>query len=133
MGAEIGRRAVGPHASSAGTQRSLLIWLRRGWSVLAVLLAAGLGLNLALQPASSPARSTPAAPDFTLPVAAGGHGRMALHSLRGHPVLLNFFNSQCESCLDEVSTLRQTARAYRAQGVVVLGVAAGGDTVASTR
>ena len=29
--------------------------------------------------------------------------------------------------------LRQTARAYRALGVVVLGVATGGDTVASAR
>ena len=133
MRAEIGRRAVGPHASSRGTQQVHLIWLRRGWSVLAVLLAAGLGLTLALRPASAPARSTPAAPDFTLPLAAGGHGRMALHSLRGHPVLLNFLNSQCPDCLDELPTLRRTARAYRAQGVIVLGVATGGDTLASAR
>jgi protein SCO1 len=58
---------------------------------------------------------------------------MALHSLRGHPVLLNFLNSQCPDCLDELPTLRQTARTYRAQGVIVLGVATGGDTVASAR
>jgi cytochrome oxidase Cu insertion factor (SCO1/SenC/PrrC family) len=58
---------------------------------------------------------------------------MALHSLRGHPVLLNFFNSQCPDCLDELPTLRQTAGAYRAQGMIVLGVATGGDTLASAR
>jgi cytochrome oxidase Cu insertion factor (SCO1/SenC/PrrC family) len=58
---------------------------------------------------------------------------MALHSLRGHPLLLNFFNSQCPDCLDELPTLRRTARAYRAQGVLVLGIATGGDTVASAR
>src|SRR5947208_16155704 len=131
MRAEIGRRAVDPRAPSGDTQRSRLILPRRGWSALAVMLAAALGLGLALQPASSPAQSTPAAPDFSLPMAAGGHRRMALHSLRGHPVLLNFLNSQCPDCLDELPTLRYTARAYRAQGVIVLGVATGGDTVAS--
>ena len=58
---------------------------------------------------------------------------MALRSLRGHPVLLNFFNSQCPDCLDELPTLRHTARTYQAQGVIVLGVATGGDTIASAR
>ena len=67
MRAQLGRRTVGPHTSSSGTQRSHLIWLRRSWSALALLLAAGLGISL-LRPAASPAQSTPLAPDFTLPV-----------------------------------------------------------------
>src|SRR2546430_11490776 len=114
MRAETGRRAGGPRASSGDTRRSRFIWLRRGWSALAVMLAAGLGLSLALRPASSPAQSTPAAPDFTLPMAAGGHGRMAPHSLRRHPVLLDFFHSPCPDCLDELPTPPHTAPTYQA-------------------
>ena len=123
MEAEIGRQAVAPLAS-VGTR------LRR-WSVPVVLLLAVVGVGLALQPGT--AQGAPPAPDFTLPFASGGHGALALHTLRGHPVLLNFFNTQCPPCLDEMPVLQRAARTYGPHGVVVLGVATGGDTVATAR
>jgi cytochrome c biogenesis protein CcmG, thiol:disulfide interchange protein DsbE len=102
------------------------------WRGLPLLLAAILAIGLVLRPAPA-VRSAPLAPDFTLPAASGARGTLALRALRGHPVLLNFFNTKCPPCIEEMPVLRQTARVYRALGVVVLGVATGGDTVASAR
>ncbi len=108
-------------------------WPLRRWGAPALLVAVvAVGLGLALRPAT-PARSIPLAADFTLPAAAGARGALALHALRGHAVLLNFFNSTCAPCIAEAPLLRQTARTYRPRGVIVLGVATGGDTVASAR
>lgn len=105
---------------------------RRGriWPALSLTLAVVLGLVLVLRPASF-MPGTSLAPDFTLPGAFAVRGSLALHALRGHAVLLNFFNTNCAPCIEEMPLLRQTARAYRAHGVVVLEVATGGDTIAT--
>jgi cytochrome oxidase Cu insertion factor (SCO1/SenC/PrrC family) len=128
VGTEIGKDTVAP-AITESVRPLRRVW---GWRALPLVLAVVLGLGLLLRPALT-TRSTPLAPDFTLPAVAGGRGSLALHSLRGHAVLLNFFNSQCPPCIDEMPLLRQTAQAYRAQGVIVLGVATGGDTLDSAR
>jgi cytochrome oxidase Cu insertion factor (SCO1/SenC/PrrC family) len=111
--------------------------LRRGharWALGATVLAlALLGGILALQSRHTAAASAPLAPDFTLNLAAGPGTSFSLHAMRGHPVLLSFFSSQCEDCLDQLPVLRQTAHGYQAAGVRVVGVATGGDTVASAR
>jgi cytochrome oxidase Cu insertion factor (SCO1/SenC/PrrC family) len=104
-------------------------WVRRIVPALALAIA---GMTLVLEPASTAVDSRPAA-DFTLPVAVGLRTTLSLHDLRGHAVLLNFFNSQCPPCIQEMPTLRQTAQAYRTKGVIVLGVATGGDTVTTAR
>lgn len=101
------------------------------WMLPTAALAT-VGLLLVLRPAT-PARTIQVAPDFTLPAATNRHGSLSLRRLRGHAVLLNFFNSQCPPCIAEMPTLRQAARDYQAQGVVVLGVATGGDTVTTAR
>ncbi len=103
----------------------------RRWSALVLGLAAVVGIGFALRPA--PALSAPPAPTFTLPFASGGHGALSLRALRGRPVLLNFFNTQCDACLAELPTLRRAARTYGGHHVVVLGVATGGDTVDTAR
>lgn len=104
----------------------------RFWRMVVVPLALVGILALVLRPAHQ-TTSAQAAPDFTLPVASGGHGALTLHHLRGHVVLLNFFNSHCPPCIAEMPLLRRTARTYRARGVIVLGVATGGDTRATAR
>lgn len=119
-----------PIQQAARPARRTRRWRR--WVAVPVALAAALGLGLALQPAHQ-AQGTPPTPDFTLPAAANARGTLALHALRGHAVLLNFFNTQCQPCIEEMPTLRRTARVYRARGVMVLGVATGGDTVATAR
>jgi cytochrome oxidase Cu insertion factor (SCO1/SenC/PrrC family) len=125
---EIGKDTAAP-AITATARPVRRVW---GWRALPLVLAMVLGLGLLLRPAQT-ARSTPLALDFTLPAVTGGRGSLALHSLRGHAVLLNFFNSHCPPCIDEMPILRQTAQAYGAQGIVVLGVATGGDTQGSAR
>lgn len=123
--------AWGKATASRGNRRAQARRLR--WSVPILGLAALVGIGLALRP-SAPVQSAPLAPDFSLPVTWGApRTTLALSALRGHPVLLNFFNSTCPPCIAEMPVLRQTARLYRANGLVVLGVATGGDTTATAR
>jgi peroxiredoxin len=64
----------------------------------------------------------PTAPDFTAK-RIDGRGQISLSSLRGHAVLVNFFNSTCiPACSDETPVLERTWTRYRRAGLVVLGV-----------
>lgn len=97
---------------------------RRGW-VFAVLLVAVLGLlavfGLAvLRPGLDP-RVGQVAPDFTLTTYGGEE--IALSSLRGQVVLVNFWASWCVPCAQEARELVAMAEDYRARGLTVLGVA----------
>lgn len=119
--------------------RSAAIVRRWRIPVLALALVLGLGLVVSLgralwpRPAAA-GPSAPLAPDFTLPLASNrvswlGHtAPLSLRALRGHPVLLNFYNASCGPCLDELPVLRQAMRRYQHQGLIVVGVATFGDT-----
>ena len=61
------------------------------------------------------------APLFTAKLLAGG-GTLSLASLRGKPVVLNFFQSSCEPCKAESKVLEAAYRRYRSRGVVFVGV-----------
>jgi cytochrome c biogenesis protein CcmG, thiol:disulfide interchange protein DsbE len=61
------------------------------------------------------------APAFTLPL-LDGSGSVSLASLRGHPVVLNFWASWCESCKAEARVLEQNWLRYRSRGVAFVGV-----------
>ena len=62
-----------------------------------------------------------AAPAFTLRL-LDGDGKLSLASLRGRPVVLNFWASWCIPCKTEATALEQAWTRYRGQGVVFLGV-----------
>jgi cytochrome c biogenesis protein CcmG, thiol:disulfide interchange protein DsbE len=61
------------------------------------------------------------APDFTLPIQGGpGKGSIDLKSLRGHPVVLNFWSVTCPPCNAEVPYLRSLYARYSAEGTFTL-------------
>jgi len=61
------------------------------------------------------------APDFELRSLNGD--ALRLSSLRGQPVLLNFWGTWCAPCRVEMPWLVQLDQAYRAQGLQIVGVA----------
>ena len=62
----------------------------------------------------------PKAPDFTLP-RLDKDGELALSSLRGKAVVLNFWGSWCYACREEAPYLQELWRDRRGSDVVFLG------------
>ena len=99
-------------------------------SLLSVGLLALLGSQL-LVPAqnqanagSSPLIGHPA-PDFTLLVLgphAGSASTIRLASLKGKPILLNFWASWCVPCQQEAPLLQKTWQSVQRQGITFLGI-----------
>lgn len=58
------------------------------------------------------------APDFTLPTLEGS--RLSLSSLRGKPVLVNFFASWCGPCLAELPEIQQATLRHRHHNLTAL-------------
>jgi cytochrome c biogenesis protein CcmG/thiol:disulfide interchange protein DsbE len=63
-----------------------------------------------------------AAPAFTLPQLGGG-GDLSLASLRGKPVVINFWATWCVPCKEEAPLFEAAWKEHRDDGLVVLGVA----------
>ena len=61
------------------------------------------------------------APAFTLH-RLDGSGAVSLASLRGRPVVLNFWSSSCVTCKSEAPVLEHDWTRYRSRGIVFLGV-----------
>ncbi len=94
--------------------------MRTSRSCLPLLLAT---LCLALaQPslASGPPAVGAYAPDFTLPTT--GAKQIALSSLRGHVVVVNFFATWCPPCRAETPDLIAVNKKFAARGVTFVGV-----------
>lgn len=99
---------------------------RRMWLLLATLVAAGLllatlAVGFTRDPGlvSSPLIGRPA-PAFSLTTLSGQ--TFDLGSLRGRPVVLNFWASWCLPCRDEAPLLTAAAADHQAEGLQVLGV-----------
>ena len=64
----------------------------------------------------------PVAPAFTLSRIDAAGGDLSFASLKGKPVVVNFWASWCIPCKDEAPALQKTYEKYKSQGLVVLGI-----------
>jgi peroxiredoxin len=69
---------------------------------------------------AQPVKRGARAPDIDLPTLTGG--RVKLSTLRGHPVVLSFWNSWCPPCRAEFPEFVRLHRQYDSLGLRVLGV-----------
>lgn len=60
------------------------------------------------------------APDFSLPLLGGG--QLSSDSLRGKPLVINFWASWCQPCKEEAPLLEKQWQKYRDRGITVVGV-----------
>ena len=103
--------------------------LRLGAQVAAVAVVAGLlGLLIwkVLQDESAVTTElarggTPVAPAFTLE-RLDGEGDLAIESLRGKTIVLNFWASWCGPCRDEMPLLQEGSERWQDRNVVFVGV-----------
>ena len=97
--------------------------MKLGAQVVALACVAGLLAllvwKLAHQRHAPPVGSP--APAFMLP-RLEGPGSVSLASLRGHPVVLNFWASWCTPCKAEARVLERGWQRYRSRGVKFVGV-----------
>jgi peroxiredoxin len=61
------------------------------------------------------------APDVVFTTIEGR--KIALRELRGHPVLVTFWASDCRSCIEEMPWLAEIYRQYAERGLRMIGVA----------
>ena len=105
----MGASATNPAAGPGGLNKRVLV---AGVAVVLPLLAVLL-LNLGRDPHAvrSPLVGRPAPPFAMVPV--GGGPTVSLESLRGRPVVLNFWATWCVPCFQEHPVLQRTAAARR--------------------
>jgi thiol-disulfide isomerase/thioredoxin len=94
---------------------------------LAIVLVVGALALLAFLPrikGSTSSLEGQVAPDATFAVAANGESgsQVQVSSLKGHPVVLDFWATWCGPCTLQAPILDRIAKRYEKQGLVVLGV-----------
>jgi peroxiredoxin len=97
----------------------VLAAVQNRWKSL-FLLAAGLAA-LTLPAIGAEYRLTGlAAPDFALRSSAGPNVRLSEH--RGEVVLLAFFGSSCDQCIDQLAVVSRLVKTYQSAGLAAMAV-----------
>jgi thiol-disulfide isomerase/thioredoxin len=121
---------VRARASPSAPRRRLLL------AAAATAGATGLGLawwrrpDDAMTPAAAPVGAADDAPValWALTLARPEGGELALASLRGKPLLINFWATWCAPCVHELPEIERFHQAYAPKGWQVLGLAIDGPT-----
>jgi thiol-disulfide isomerase/thioredoxin len=112
--------------STQGTGRR--VWL--GAAVAAAAAAGGVGAYLVQRRAAAPGDDAAAAV-WSLAFDTPQGSRLEMQSLRGRPLVLNFWATWCPPCVREMPALERFHTDHKSRGWQVLGVAA--DNVAAVR
>ncbi len=117
------RRPAAHRLRTAGIGAAAAVLLVAGLVLLARSGASGGGGRASPPPATVQAATLAQgqpAPDFSAVTFQGS--RLSLSSLRGRPVLINFFASWCAVCELELPGIERAYQEHRAGGFAVLGV-----------
>jgi cytochrome c biogenesis protein CcmG/thiol:disulfide interchange protein DsbE len=117
-----------PAERGAGSARLVALVVAVAMLALLTLMIWGIGRQAAGSVGQVPVAVRPA-PAFSIQLFEGG--TFDLTSMRGKPVLVNFWASWCIPCEDEAPTLERVSRAYRDR-VAFIGIDVQ-DTDASAR
>jgi len=115
------------------TPEALALGRVAGWGAAAILVVGMLGgVRWTARHASTMGPVTRGAPgpDFTLPRVDGKPGSIALSSLRGKVVVLDFWATWCPPCQAMLPTMHELATEMAPQGVAFLGVDSDGPQTA---
>lgn len=85
-------------------------WLRTA-AILLPVVAFVTVIAVATIGKAGPPRPGDPAPDFTAPLLEGD-GELSLETLKGKPIVLNFWASWCEPCRDEAPMLKEAHERY---------------------
>lgn len=96
--------------------------LMAGGAVVAAL--AGVGAWTWRSRATAPAGAPTPADPWSLAFDTPDGGRLALATLRGQPLVINFWATWCPPCIREMPALDRFHRDFQARGWQVLGIAA---------
>ena len=104
-------------------------WHYAAAAIAPFLVLALCGVVLLPRPAPTLAGIGEPAPGFVLSDLDGN--RLSLGDLRGRPVIVNFWASNCPPCIDEFPLLTSAAAAHRRDGLAVVGVVVRDSSVAA--
>jgi len=100
---------------------------RRNWLITGAGLAA-LGLGLTWRQQTGPTLSAEALAFWSSRFDRPEGGELITASMKGRPLLLNFWATWCPPCVQELPELAQFRREFKAQGWQVLGLAVDSPT-----